>query len=420
MNRVGSILKIFFIVALGQIAWIAFIIIHPASAVSANILFLLVLNFLFLISVLFPSMLVLAALGISKSKLYIAPSDREIAVSLVLASLLVFLGFFLIAYDRMVVRGIDYSAGLRAARYAWMSSGSGSVFGVIGNLLTPLSFFSLIMVMLLYERLGWFVKMLSLLSITVGVVGVSALNGGRSIVLVALVFMLICLCLRKKSGKERSSSFKFLFFVIFLAAIFYSSKIVESSAEMGGVSIERLTSLGVNSLYGEFDRELDCSNLQCLSIYISAYLFHGQWTAQVTYDLAERAGSYAAYPLSIFLERLNLIDEPLAPGYFSDSGAFLSLPGALYYDFGFFGVLFFGTVLGAAFGVCVAFIARARVFGVIKVFTLMYVFSVVLLSPVVPAYGFIYLNILLLVNISYGIFLSLFLGRKFKILESRI
>ncbi|TPW24807.1 hypothetical protein FH712_07145 [Marinobacter nauticus] len=423
MNRVGAILKIYLVILTSQLASILFVFFHPASAKMGSLTFLYVVNFSFLLPVLLFSMLIVGVLGVSRDALFYSIGNRRISVSLVVAAGMVFLGFLLMAYDRIFIRGIDYTSGLRAARYAWMASGSGSWLSVIGNLLTPISFFSLIFLILLYDRLSFFIKIVSASSIFFGIIGVSALNGGRSIVLIAIVFVLICLCLKSRFSGSKGAGFKFVVVFVLVSAIGYASTIVESSADMGGVSLERLTVLGVNSLFGELKQDgaevFQCSPVECLSVYLSAYLFHGQWTTQAMYSLPVKPGSYALYPLSTFMERFGVIDEPLSPGVFSDSGAFVSLPGALYYDFGFLGVFLGGLFFGVALGICMTIIARSKRIGIFKLVFLFYFISILILSPVVPAYGFVYLNILFFSFISFGIFLSIFSRGGFKIFKSR-
>lgn len=421
MNRSEAISKIFLFFFASQLVSVLFVFLHPASAKTGNLVFLYVVNVSFILSMIVPSLSILFFLGISKAQLNFGLTPRKLSLSVVFAAVLVFVGFLLISYDRVVLRGIDYTEGLRAARYAWMASGPSSWYGVLGNLLAPISFFSLIVFVIFFEKLGFILKIISVSSVGIGVIGVSALNGGRSIVLLAIIFTVICLCARPRGVGRKSNGFKLMVVIIIVASVLYASKIVESSASLGeGVSLEHLTNLGVNSLYGEFGEHFDCAAIKCLSVYISAYLFHGQWTTQVMGELAVRPGSYALYPLSTFLMRLGFVESPLMPGSFSESGAFVSFPGALFYDFGFYGVVLGGFIFGVFLGACLTVLARSRSIGIAKLMMIFYFLSILFLSPVVPAYGFVYLNILILSNIFYGCILFFLFKGDFKIYDSSL
>ncbi|MDT3709489.1 MAG: hypothetical protein ROZ65_05035 [Pseudomonadaceae bacterium] len=389
----------------------------PAYSVEPNLEFLLLLNTVFVSVVLMSAVLTYKLLPLpTSSTSFKGMSASQLKFNVGFSSLGALLGISLVFYDRVFLRGIDYSLGLRHARYQWLASEGGSLVSVIGNLLIPFCYVSIFFLVVHYSRLSRFATLLLFSSAFFGVFGHAALNGGRSNVLLALVMGLSAYLLRRQGAPKRlffANYYKLL--PVGLFAIFYVASIIKSSAVMGGVDVETLTILGVESLYGQvsdyFKSRLEGSEYLYLMIYGIAYLYHGQWTAQVTYSLPVRDGSYTFYPFSVILNELGLIDAPLQAGFFSDTGAFISLPGAFYYDFGFMGVVVLSLVVGWLLGLTLRMICADRNIGGGRLAFIIYVLYLVLLSPILPAYGLSYLNFIIFAFAILGV-LNAFLYRR--------
>ena len=382
------------------------IFILPANAYQQSLLFLIALNFSFISCVLFVSIIFYDSMRYKKkSKLYqerisfIMPR-RSLVNNAKMLTILPIVGFIMLFADRVFIRGIDYSQGLRHARYDWLETTGGSFFGVVGNLLVPLAYVGILILIINFNRLRGY-RFWLIIAIIVSVFGHAALNGGRSNLLLAFVMIIIALILKR----ERFLYFKFfsiktvLVFSICLGAFFYLVYIVESSAAMGGATLEELTQLGIYALYGVPDREFflnEHSYLTYMFTYMFAYLYHGQWTAQVSSFLMDREGFYTltSFP-TVIMDKYGLIDLGLDQKAFSDAGAFISLPGAMYYDFGWFGVFFISFLLGCALGVVMVFIESRKPIGVFKVVFIVFILFVLILSPILPAYSFSYLMFIL-------------------------
>jgi hypothetical protein len=213
------------------------------------------------------------------------------------------------------------------------------------------------------------------------------------------MFIIVYLIARSRSHISVFTKANFLKVLpLILISFLYVNFITNSSAKLGGVSSETLTYLGVNELYGKttdnFTNLGEFSDSLYNLVYAGSYLYHGQWTAQFAYSLSEsqRIGNYTLYPFSIILSKLNLISSSLDPGYFSTSGAFISLPGSFYYDAGAIGVFLFSCLLGISLGIVLIIINYGKNIDGLKLAFIVYILYIVQLSPIMAAYGFSYLN----------------------------
>lgn len=404
--RVNMLLRILGAMFLSfLIAWISLLWV-PAVSIKDEPIFVAALNFLFCILVACGAFV---GGGVLRNDYFDGESDFDrlkIAFNLKLASAASVLGFLLIFYDRVFIRGIDYTQGLRASRYVWLDSVGGSFPSVVGNIIVHFSYYGIFVLVLHGWKVSAKVKLFSLFSCLVGVFGHSALNGGRSNVLLAIVIFLLALVLKKnkktRAGKNgrKTLRFKLLklvgFCVLIALAAMYVKHVIDSSADIGGVDLRMITSLGIEMLYGKpldsFYENQNPSDIYLFFVYIVSYLFHGNWTAQVAYTLDSRPGSYVFFPIGVVLNGLGVLDAPFQPGVFADSGAFISLPGALYYDFSWGGMAVSSLVLGLIVGVGACFASGKSRVGSLKMAVIIYSFTMVVLAPIVPGYGFAYLN----------------------------
>lgn len=401
------------------------LIIIPAKSIEQNISFLVLINALFISSVLFFSIIIYTGYPKIHNRTNGHPMTvNQLSKNIKIVSFGSILGISLMVYDRVFVRGIDYSLGLRNARYQWLNSTGGSITSVMGNLLLPLGYISIFFLIIHYNSLSKKNKYLLVVSSIISIFGHAALNGGRSNILLAVVIVIITISIKNEYKKKIFAiRFNFIKKLPIIAMVFiYVSVITLSSAALGNVNMKTLTPLGVRGLYGQvygyFDSIGEISDYLYLIVYFVSYLYHGQWTAQVAYSLPIREGNITFYSFGIILNNLGLISEPFKPGYFSvENGAFTSLPGAFYYDFGFLGVIILSSMLGILFGITLIIINFSKFIGGIKLAFIMYILSIVILSPILPAYGLIYLNFIIFSFIGLEIFNWLFYRRKTNWLE---
>jgi len=389
-----------------------FLVFIPANAIESNIPFLLLINITFIITVL--CFAILTYTIIPKPEMFYIRNNIDFIhfkKNISFLSYAPIIGILMILYDRVVLRGIDYSHGLRTARYAWLETVGGSFFGVLGNLLVPFSYIGIFFLVKYYNQISLRQKTFLLLAIFSGIVGHAALNGGRSNLLLALVIFIIALLFKHKStiAFYKLTKTKILLTSILLISFMYVNSITKESATMGDASMHTLVQLGTEALYGVPDSTFynsTHSELIYFLIYSLSYLYHGQWTTQAAIAAPQREGSYASPPV---LYQLGVIDPP-APGInlFSDTGAFISLPGAFYYDGGLMGLLSLSVVLGISLGIIFIMVSFSKTIGGFKMAFIVAILYILILSPILPAYGLSYFNFILFAFIAHSAINTIF------------
>lgn len=415
--------KIILVFLLSNFFSMVALLILPAKAQQQNIEFLLILNLSFIFLICFISILTYKLISPRTSSNFYqndrpyAIRDKFLITNVKILILFPILGFIFMFIDRVFIRGIDYSQGLRVARYDWLETTGGSFFGVVGNLLIPMSYVGIFVFIMYFQRIKGY-KFWLMIAVLIGVFGHAALNGGRSNLLLALVMVIIAFILKQdKPFKYKLLSLKSVGFLsIGLGAFYYIAYIIESSASMGGATLAELVPLGVSALYGLPDSEFfseEHSYLVYIFTYVLSYLYHGQWTAQITSFLAEREGFYFLTSLpTVMMDKYGLLDLQLDQKAFAETGAFISFPGAMYYDFGWFGVFFISSVLGCVLGLVMVFLKSKKPIGAFRIVVILFVLYTLILSPILPAYGLSYLMFILFSFVLLSMFNALIFRRR--------
>jgi len=395
----------------------------PAKAQQQNLEFLWILNLSFIFLICFVSILTYklispqSTLNFYQNNRPYVIRDKFLITNVKILIISPILGFILMLVDRVLIRGIDYSQGLRVARYDWLETTGGSFFGVIGNLLIPLSYVGIFIFIMYFQRIKGY-RFWLIIAVLIGVFGHAALNGGRSNLLLALVMVIIAFIFkREKSFEYKVFSFKSVGLLsIGLGAFYYVAYIIEASAIMGGATLEELVSLGISALYGTPDGEFfstEHSYLTYILTYMLSYLYHGQWTAQITSFLTDREGFYFLTSLpTVMMDKYGLLDLQLDQKAFAETGAFISFPGAMYYDFGWFGVCFISFLLGVALGFVMFFLKSKKPIGAFRMIVILFVLYTLILSPILPAYGLSYLMFILFAFVLLSVLNALIFRRR--------
>lgn len=384
------------------------LIVIPADAIKPNKGFNFLLNMVFLILIIctsitiykvFPRKKIKSTSNLSEKKM---PYKKLIFIIKV-SSISSILGLILVFYDRVFIREINYMLGLRAARYQWMDSAQmgmgGSLQSTIGNLLIPLAYISILVAFIHYEDISKPNRNLAFFSGIFVAFGHAALNGGRSNIFILIILLLTISVLRKSVNKSYFPKRNKMFakgILLFLIAIIFTLQISASSSKMSNINFETQARLGISALHGKTNNRFEkiglISDYEYLFVLLLAYLGHGQWVAQETLYLDNRYGEFTFVGYKQILYQLGILNFPPVPNYFSESGTFISLPGVLFYDFGFSGVIMASIFIGLLLGVVLLLLSVRCVINGTKMAFIIYVLVSLYLSPILPAHGFVYFN----------------------------
>lgn len=336
--------------------------------------------------------------------------------SISLFSCLSICGIILILYDRIFIRGIDYSQGLRNARYQWINSQGGSLSSIAGNLLVPLSYCALFFSIYHWEDLKKFRRLTGAL-VGVGIPVTQALiNGGRSNILIAAFFVLATLVCRQTTGKNFFPQSKGMWLIgagtmiVMFVAVF---GVFLSSA--AGIGLKNYTIALVEMNGGKVSNEYLNGNdniLQNVIMLFSSYLFHGQWRFGqiVNIPFFERPGDDILLPFMIMLKRFHLYSgEAINPPMIA--GNFLNVPGGFYYDFDLIGILFGSLFLGTMLGLAISFLKRRSSMGGLRLSFVIASLMIVFSTPICNMFGFAYFVFVIYALIAGDIAIRLLWGR---------
>lgn len=330
----------------------------------------------------------------------IGKSKKGIPVKIINKSIFLFSGLsvcgvILILYDRIFIRGIDYSQGLRNARYQWLNSQGGSLISIAGNLLVPLSYCALFFSIYHWEDLKKSPRLTGAL-IGLEIPTTQALiNGGRSNILIAAFFVLATLVCRRTTGKRLFPHSKEMWLlgvgtmIVMFAAVF--GVFLSSASSMG---LKNYTAALVEMNGGKVSNEYLNGNdniLQDIVMLFSSYLFHGQWRFEqiVNIPFSERLGDDILLPFMVMLKRFHLYSgEAVNPPMIA--GNFLNVPGGFYYDFDLIGVLFGSLFLGTMLGLAISFLKRGASMGGLRVSFVISSLMIVFSTPICNMFGFAY------------------------------
>ncbi|OGO76531.1 MAG: hypothetical protein A2Y23_08075 [Clostridiales bacterium GWB2_37_7] len=312
------------------------------------------------------------------------------------------LGLLLMIYDRVFVRGIDYSLGLRNARYQWLYSEiSSSIWSKIGNLLIPFGYIGLWFLLVHKNNLSNKQKIQLSIAAFSTIIGHAAINGGRSQVLLGGVLWLsikIVLIFKHNFNLERSKKIIRKYLPISIGIGFVTILTIEGISESMGIK-EYVTDFAP-TLLGTVESELMdmwdyFGNVGYVFIFFVMYLFHGQFSFRYLLSISEKSGSAfwgtLLNPIIEIFKYLNLPINSIPKDYFTTQYAmFLSLPGSFYYDGGFVGIILYSLLLGMLYAFVVVKIKFANC---VTGYTLAFIFFVlfyIILAPIMTATGFAY------------------------------
>jgi hypothetical protein len=320
--------------------------------------------------------------GRAKVAAAVAPDAAHLGKFLSVLAVTAVLGLIALAYDRVMIQRVDLSGGIARARYAWFFAGEerlggiSSVYSFIGNLLWPCSYVVLTAVVLGWERLKGRRRLLLLLCSVATITLTSALNGGRTPTLLAGAAVISVCLTRATLGLRLLPAFSIttrqLVAMTGACVLAYFPYVAIQRSEATRQDARDYATGILYFGHGQWTSGVDLvdSLPETVSVYVYPVLLSGvQWVhpflvLQSVIENPERSGSVL---LSTPLSLVSKVSVPLRASSrgmtaeWTYTGAFLSLPGALYHDLGFFGIFFGGILHGALLGRCELLVRRQRV-----------------------------------------------------------
>lgn len=335
---------------------------------------------------------------------------RDLARLINLALGFSFFGFAALLYDRLVVQGIDFSQGIAVARELWRQAGEerdgiSSIFSVLGYLFGFSFVVATTLAHLHWESLSRKLRRRVLLSAFVLVLANSLLTGGRSIVLVQLTCVAGTGILRSFLGQPmlpgKGARIWLLVVLGLLLSVGYSLYVFSARADANSSLPERyaqgmLRYLGgepSNAFYRLGDLPAPIATTAQFATVAGAYLTHSYGTFETVLSMPSTPGRVSFGLVREIFAKLGLVtpnqDE------WALSGRFLSLPGTLWYDFGWPGFFSGALVMGIALG-SVPLLLSIRGGGGIAVCAAVLVLVTALLSPLLLAIDMLIVPFLIL------------------------
>ncbi len=273
-----------------------------------------------------------------------------------LSGMFTIIGNAMVLFDRIFIRHINFSLGLRNARYQWLASGgSGSLISIIGNLLIPFSYAALFMGVFHWERIKRKEKVYALVTGFGGQIFLALMNGGRSNILSALFFSFTVCVIRKYYGKNFLPPIRGKFILIGFAIVIllrYVSSILYAFTDNNLAYLQ----VTVNGLGGRLDSSYNSNPFMNTVIEICMYILHGTYYtgAAIKYHsgIADLNHNMSLRGINVLIGRLPFVNYHMElPEFDGGGGNFVALPGILLYDYGYIGfvigALAFGILLGS-------------------------------------------------------------------------
>lgn len=343
-------------------------------------------------------------------------NDREDYIKIIkkitrMVAIISIIGILCLLYDRLFIKGINYSLGARLARYEWRGlETSTSIFGAVGNLCVPFSYVALFCSYFYFEYLNAFYKWIGIfVGIFVPLIH-AFLNGGRSNLLLLICYIFTLAVLRKSSKKKVIPKFKlkkFTVIILICTLLLYILNIFYESYQFSNISFKSYVDLLVDNLGGINKNNSEGSIINNL-IMIFAYLYHGKWMTGIIMmaSSSQRYGFYSFVGVDDILSKLGIF-LPFKHNLPLLNGAFLNVPGTLFYDFGWLGFLIFPVIISFLFALIIHKVIHKTNISLIFFIIFIFIFMFVFCSPIIPIFNLAYFNFILFAIVITEIFLKI-------------
>jgi hypothetical protein len=274
-------------------------------------------------------------------------------------------GFVCLCYDRIILQGIDFTQGIAVARQLWRRAGEvrggvSSIFSVLGYLLGFSFFVATTLGHLHWEFLARRTRWGVIISATILVAANSLLTGGRSIVLIQLASIVAVGSIRALLGLRmmpgRGVRIWLGTTLTLLVAVGYSLYVFSARADTGKVLPEKYATAMLGYLGGEptqgfYDLNVLPAPVAATTQFATvagAYLTHSYGSFESVLQMEAKPGSVSFGFVRELFAKMGVGQTDSADWLLS--GRFLSVPGSLWYDFGWGGFFAGAIVIGLLFG----------------------------------------------------------------------
>lgn len=407
------------------IVWLlywAIYMLQPVSSIYSGIFLAFIIQFIFVFAVVlaygFSNIVIAQRIS---CLIEIKEFNNKYAINIIKIGIFISItGIIFLFINKVIIQGVNYFDGIGAARHQMTTlteEGRGAVSSIYSAIGYPISSAYFISAMLIFSP-NLLIKdnkrMALILIISMLLIINSILVGGRSAILLALTFLTFPLFLEgKRKLFNNRNYYKFLGLVLFILFIYiiyiFNSRASVNNIDLRDYSMDFLEYLGLVP-YEWFSRVIEHNyfgeTLAILNLALS-YMTHSISTIAGLLD--DKGAGYPVFNYLItLLEKLKFInptdvDWPL-------SGRFMSLPGGIYFIWGFLGLLVFSILIGILVGIILNIFRKNT--NSISMFFLCSIFeSILLSSPFIFAGDLIFFPFI----ISGGL-LTLFIARIIKIL----
>lgn len=294
-------------------------------------------------------------------------STRAIRLAIIVFAIAGALGALVRGYDMFFLRGLDYSAGISAARLENLVlveavGAANRPLSAVGKLLMGCSTVAAMACLLRAESMSWRVRLGAAISIGL-LLALSTLEGGRNTIAVNLIFLLSVCIVRRRCGAVFLPFGKWVQTAILLGALLalcYFLYIFTDRFSALGYTSDTVTD-GIESAFGvrvpplfSHTSSPGWQELWLGFSMLAVYISHGVDQIAGAIDWVGTAGyGWGAYNLdlvTVALERLGLPVSRYDFAQLPKLGLYLTAPGELVLDFGVLGTCLFLGGFGFSLG----------------------------------------------------------------------
>lgn len=415
MNRYGMIKRFVWIWVL---YWFIYFL-QPVHSIYENVWGAIALQSLFVIlTVAFFAFGASTASALPRGLPSYSFNTRETLFVIRCGILISLIGLLFLLFDKIYIQGIDYSKGLAVARQEWRilgeerSGAASSIYSALGYLLGGAYFISLSLSISKLSLISDKSRLFYLASCLFLLILNSAITGGRSSILLAILFGVFGYYTKGQNSPTRlfvNKDYKryalaMMFLIGAYVVYIFSLRATASEQVVGAYSLQFLEYLGFvpSNWFTRVAFETGWGGNAALINLTISYLTHSLATTAAIVDSSNNYGNAIFVSFMAIGSKFGVFPAPV--DWFL-SGRFSSLPGAVYFQYGLLGLIAWSATLGMLAGRLAHIFSTMR--GSIAIFFLCSVFELVLLmSPFLFA-----AELLFFPSILIGGLLTIFLAK---------